>query len=240
MPKRHALNNQAGLAKIGDVTERSPRHPYIQERLDLDEPVTPTPKRRRIAENPSRRRQKALHEVVGRYIDLGQLRRLATTAPDQLHSAVHHPAPPAEVHDLLRVLTAMLTPPEGYQIKSPADVAALFMVEMCNFDQEHLRTVLLDNKNRVQDIVTVYVGSVNTAMVRIGELYKDAVRRNSTAIILAHNHPSGDPTPSPEDILVTRQVVEAGNLLDIQCLDHLVIGKGKYVSMRERGLGFPA
>jgi DNA repair protein RadC len=70
-------------------------------------------------------------------------------------------------------------------------------------------------------------------------VFKDAIRRNSTALIVAHNHPSGDPTPSPEDILVTRQIVDAGKLLDIEVLDHLVIGRGRWVSMRERGLGFP-
>ena len=127
---------------------------------------------------------------------------------------------------------------ERPQIKSPADVASLLMVEMGHLDQEHLRTVLLDTKNRVQEITTIYMGSVNSAQIRVGEVFRDAVRRNSTAMIVAHNHPSGDPTPSPEDILVTRQIVEAGKLLDVDVLDHLIIGRGRYVSMRERGLGF--
>jgi DNA repair protein RadC len=126
---------------------------------------------------------------------------------------------------------------ERPQIKSPGDVASLLMVEMGHLDQEHLRVVLLDTKNRVQEIVTIYVGSVNSAQVRVGEVFRDAVRRNSAALIVAHNHPSGDPTPSPEDILVTRQIVEAGKLLDVDVLDHLVIGRGRYVSMRERGVG---
>jgi DNA repair protein RadC len=130
-------------------------------------------------------------------------------------------------------------PDERFQIKSPSDAATLLMVEMSHLDQEHLRAVLLDTKNRVQQVVTIYIGSVNTAMIRVGEVFKEAVRRNSAALILAHNHPSGDPSPSPEDILVTRQIVEAGKLLDCEVLDHLVIGRGRYVSMRERGLGFP-
>jgi len=124
------------------------------------------------------------------------------------------------------------------QIKSPTDAAQLLMLEMSHLDQEHMRTVLLDTKNRVQAITTVYVGSLNASMVRVGELFKDAVRRNSAAIIIVHNHPSGDPTPSPEDVLVTREIVSAGKLLDIDVLDHLVIGEGRWVSMRERGLGF--
>lgn len=127
---------------------------------------------------------------------------------------------------------------ERPQIKSPADVAALLTLEMSHLEQEHLRVVLLDTKNRVQEIATVYIGSVNSALIRVGEIFREPIRRNSTALIVVHNHPSGDPTPSPEDILVTRQIVEAGKLLDIDVLDHLVIGRGRYVSMRERGLGF--
>ena len=124
------------------------------------------------------------------------------------------------------------------QVKSPSDIAPVLMAEMSHLDQEHLRTVLLDTKNRVQAIHTVYVGSLNASMVRVGEVFKEAVRRNSAAVIVSHNHPSGEPTPSPEDVLVTREIVSAGKMLDIDVLDHLVIGQGRYVSMRERGLGF--
>jgi DNA repair protein RadC len=125
------------------------------------------------------------------------------------------------------------------QIKSPTDVAQLLMLEMSHLDQEHLRTVLLDTKNRVQGISTVYVGSLNTSLIRVGEIFKEALKKNSAALIVVHNHPSGDPTPSPEDVLVTREIVAAGQLLDIEVLDHLVIGHGRYISLRERGLGFP-
>jgi DNA repair protein RadC len=124
------------------------------------------------------------------------------------------------------------------QIKSPNDVANLLMLEMSHLDQEHLRTVLLDTKNRIQAISTVYIGSLNTSMVRVGEVFKEAVRRNSSALIVVHNHPSGDATPSPEDVLVTREIVQAGKLLDVDVLDHLIIGHGVWVSLRERGLGF--
>jgi DNA repair protein RadC len=112
------------------------------------------------------------------------------------------------------------------------------MVQMGHLDQEELRTVLLDTKNRVQDIVIIYRGSLNVSMIRVGEVYKPAIKRNSAALIVAHNHPSGEPEPSPEDVRVTVQIAEAGTILDIQCLDHIVIGQGKWVSMRERGLGF--
>lgn len=85
----------------------------------------------------------------------------------------------------------------------------------------------------------MYRGSVNTAMIRVGEVFKEALRLNATSIIVAHNHPTSDPTPSPEDILVTRQIVEAGKLLDCECLDHLILAGNRFVSLRERGLGFP-
>jgi DNA repair protein RadC len=126
------------------------------------------------------------------------------------------------------------------QIRSPTDAAQLMLIEMSHLDQEHLRVLCLDTKNRVQKIQTVYVGSLNSSIVRVGEVFKEALRLNSAALIVVHNHPSGDPTPSPEDVLVTRQIVEAGQLLEIEVLDHLVIGHGRFVSMRERGLGFSA
>ena len=86
--------------------------------------------------------------------------------------------------------------------------------------------------------MTVYRGSLNASLIRVGEVYKEALRRNSAAIIVAHNHPSGDVTPSPEDVLVTREIVQAGKLLDCDVLDHLIIGQGRFVSLRERQLGF--
>jgi DNA repair protein RadC len=129
-------------------------------------------------------------------------------------------------------------PHERPQITSPADAANLLLLEMAYLEQEHLRLLLLDTKNRVLASPVVYKGNVNTSVIRIAELFRQAIRHNSTAMILAHNHPSGDPTPSPEDVRVTRQIVEAGQLLDIEILDHLIIGGGRYVSLKERGLGF--
>lgn len=129
-------------------------------------------------------------------------------------------------------------PEERPEIHSPADAAALVMYEMGALEQEHLRVMLLDTRNRVQDIVELYHGSLNASMVRVGEVFKPAVRRNSASILVVHNHPSGDPSPSPDDVSVTRAMVAAGKLLDIEVLDHLVIGQGRFVSMKERGLGF--
>ncbi|MBL8080459.1 MAG: DNA repair protein RadC [Anaerolineales bacterium] len=127
---------------------------------------------------------------------------------------------------------------ERIAINSPADAANLVQNEMSLLEQEYLRVILLSQRNTVLDIVEVYHGSVNAAQIRIAEIFKPAIRRIAPALIVVHNHPSGDPTPSPDDVAVTRAMVQAGKLLDIQVLDHLVIGKGRFVSLKERGLGF--
>lgn len=129
-------------------------------------------------------------------------------------------------------------PEERPQITSPADAANLLMLDMSLLEQEHLWVLLLDTKNHVIDVVKVYQGSVNASLIRISELFRAAVKQNCAAIIVAHNHPSGDPTPSPEDVRVTHQIVDAGKLLDIEVLDHLIIGHQRFVSLKERGLGF--
>jgi DNA repair protein RadC len=123
-------------------------------------------------------------------------------------------------------------------IHSPSDAAAMVQYDMSALEQEELRVLLLDTRNRVLSIETVYKGSLNSSQVRVGELFKTAIRTNAAAIIVAHNHPSGDPTPSPDDVAVTRAIIQAGKLLDVEVLDHLVIGMGRFVSMKERGLGF--
>ncbi|HIE56900.1 MAG TPA: JAB domain-containing protein [Anaerolineales bacterium] len=130
------------------------------------------------------------------------------------------------------------SPDERPAISSPADAASLVQYEMSALEQEELRVLLLDTRNRVLKISTVYRGSLNSSQVRVGEVFKDAIRSNAAAIIVVHNHPSGDPTPSPEDIAITRAITKAGELLDIQVLDHLVIGRGRFVSLKERKLGF--
>jgi DNA repair protein RadC len=124
------------------------------------------------------------------------------------------------------------------QISSPADAANLVMLDMGSREQENLCTILLDTKNRVLSTPTIYVGNVNSSIIRVAEVFREAVRENATAIIVAHNHPSGDPTPSPEDVQVTRVIIEAGSLLGIEVLDHLVIGHQRYTSLKELGLGF--
>ena len=131
-------------------------------------------------------------------------------------------------------------PTERPIISSPADAANLIMPFIGNLDHEELWVILLDVRNRVLKLVKLYQGSINSSQVRIAEVFRQAIIENAPAIILVHDHPSGDPTPSPDDLVVTRAVVQSGKLLDVDVLDHLVIGQGsgKWVSMKERGLGF--
>jgi DNA repair protein RadC len=130
------------------------------------------------------------------------------------------------------------SPEERPIVHTPADAAELVQYEMSALEQEELRVLLLDTRNRVQHIETVYRGSVNSSQVRVAEIFKAAIRRNATNLIVIHNHPSGDPTPSPDDVAITRLILQAGELLDVKLLDHIIIGSGRFVSLKERGLGF--
>ncbi|HEY3310359.1 MAG TPA: DNA repair protein RadC [Anaerolineales bacterium] len=129
-------------------------------------------------------------------------------------------------------------PEERPVINSPKDAADLVQYEMSALEQEHLRVLLLDRRNRVMEVTEIYRGSVNSSQIRVGEIFKEAVRKNASGVIVIHNHPSGDPTPSPDDVAVTRAIIQAGKLLDVDVLDHLVIGVNRWVSLKERGLGF--
>ena len=129
-------------------------------------------------------------------------------------------------------------PEDRPAITSPRDVADIVKYEMSAFTQEHLWVIVLDTRNRVIHIERLYKGSLNLAMVRVAEVLKPAILRSAASIIMVHNHPSGDPTPSPEDVALTRTVWSAGKQMDIELLDHLVIGGFNYVSLKERGLGF--
>lgn len=140
--------------------------------------------------------------------------------------------------ELGRRLAVSLSGDERPQISSPDQVAALIQTEMSLLPQESLRVVLLTTKNHVVGIREVYRGTVSSSQVRPAEVFREAVRETCPSIIVVHNHPSGDPTPSPDDIAVTRDLVAAGDLLEIEVLDHLVIGGGRFVSMKQQRLGF--
>jgi DNA repair protein RadC len=124
-------------------------------------------------------------------------------------------------------------------INSPADAAALLIPEMSILEKEHFRVILLANRSQVIAIEEVYIGCVGNISIRPAEILAPAIRRNAPQLIVAHNHPSSDPTPSPEDVNVTRVLVQACKVMDITLLDHLVIANGgQWVSLKERGLGF--
>ncbi len=130
------------------------------------------------------------------------------------------------------------SPEERPVIHAPGDVASLVEYEMAALDQEHLWVLVLDTRGRVLELDKLYKGSLNASMVRVAEVFRTAIQRNAASIVLIHNHPSGDPTPSQEDIHLTRAVVQAGKLLDIEVLDHLVIGHGRWISLKDKGQGF--
>jgi DNA repair protein RadC len=136
------------------------------------------------------------------------------------------------------LLLGQADPAEQVQIRSAKDAADLLMLEMSLLEQEELRVIGLDTKNKIKFVETIYKGSMNSAMVRIAEVLRRPITSQCASIILFHNHPSGDPTPSPEDVRITELVCESGRLFDIDVLDHIVIGRNRYVSLKERGLGF--
>lgn len=141
---------------------------------------------------------------------------------------------------ILELSRRLQEPPAGERprVSSPADGANLLMGRMSHLQQEELWVILLDTRNRVLGTPAIYRGSLNTSVVRISEVFRPAVEAPAAAVIVAHNHPSGDPSPSPEDVSVTRQLVQAGKVLDIELLDHLIIAAHGFTSLKEKGLGF--
>jgi len=124
-------------------------------------------------------------------------------------------------------------------INSPQDVANLLLADMAVLDQEHLRILLLNTRNEVLGIQEIYVGNVNSSVVRAAEVFRPAVQANAPSIIVVHNHPSGDPAPSSQDVDITNELISTGKLLGIELLDHVVLGRGnRFVSMNERRFAF--
>jgi DNA repair protein RadC len=129
--------------------------------------------------------------------------------------------------------------PQGrWTVRGPRDVGERLVPQMGYLEREELRVVLLNTRNMVLRVVTVYQGNVSSSLVRIAELFRDAVRLNAAGVILIHNHPSGDPTPSPDDMRLTAEALAAGRLLDIGLLDHLIVAGNGFVSLRDRGVAF--
>ena len=131
---------------------------------------------------------------------------------------------------------AVLSDEERPIIRSPQDVSNLLMPELRDAKKEHLKSLLLDTKNRVLKINTVSIGILDSSLVHPREVFKDAITASAASLIVAHNHPSGDPTPSPEDKRITLRLAECGKLLGIDLLDHIIIGDNRFISLKERGL----
>ncbi len=125
-----------------------------------------------------------------------------------------------------------------WTIRAPRDVADRLLPEMARLEREELRVLLLNAKNVVLRQPTVYVGNVSAALVRVAELFRDAVRVHAAGLIVVHNHPSGDPEPSPDDLHLTAEAIAGGRLLDLPVLDHIILAADGYVSLRDRGVSF--
>jgi DNA repair protein RadC len=177
-------------------------------------------------------------EALGRHEGLTGLARATDAELDALPGVgVARAAQLVAAFELGRRLMADW-PTGRWTIRSPRDVADRLVLQMGPLEREELRVVVLNTRNAVLRVSTVYVGNVSTSVVRVGELFRDAVRLDATGVILVHNHPSGDPTPSPDDLHLTAEALAAGRLLDIDLLDHLVIGHDAFVSLRDRGVAF--
>lgn len=139
------------------------------------------------------------------------------------------------IGELFRRFNSLNLIREGNSISSPRDIAKLLINEMMSLKQEILKLIMLDTKNNIIGIKDVFKGSLNTSIVHPREIFKEALK-SSSSIIICHNHPSGDPTPSKEDINITLRLKECSKIIGIDLLDHLIIGKDKFVSLKEKGI----
>lgn len=183
----------------------------------------------------------ALHQaqqLVARFKDLGQLVVASEAQLTEVDGI--GPAQAARVKAALEIGRRLMmeSPEEKWQLRGPSDGARVLMPLLAYKPREQLIVLALDTRNRIIHQETLYSGTLNTSIVRTSEVFGVAIRHNAASIFVAHNHPSGDPSPSPEDVALTRRLVEAGKLLEIEVLDHLIVGSNRYVSLRERGLGF--
>jgi DNA repair protein RadC len=183
----------------------------------------------------------ALELAQGMLAEAGGLSELARADVGELVSAPGvGPARAAQLVAAFELGRRSLAEPGTmrWTIRSPADVATRLAPQLAPLEREELHVLLLNAKNAVQRQVLVYRGNVSAALVRVGELFRDAVRSHAAGLIVVHNHPSGDPEPSPDDIHLTAEAIAAGRLLDVAVLDHVVVAAGGYVSLRDRGLAF--
>jgi DNA repair protein RadC len=177
-------------------------------------------------------------ELLTRHGGLGGLARLSHAELAAIHGIGAAKAAELQAMFELGRRTQALQPQDRPCVRSPADVMGLVGAEMSLLDQEHMRVMLLNTRNQVLAVPEVYKGNVGSALVRPAELLRDAVRQNAPCLILVHNHPSGDPSPSPDDVSLTKQVFQAAALMGIELLDHVIVGDKRHASLKELGLGF--
>ena len=239
------------LSLFGDLTLRDARdayHPAVKDLPHEDQPVE-----RLYLNAPSTlSTTEILAILLGTSHALDDANRILSNL-DGLNGLVAAPAYQLEEEDGVGHVTAAriaaavelgrrvalaAAPQERTSICSPSEASMLLISEMSHLEQEHFCVLILNTRNQILHKQTLYIGSLNATHIRVGEVFREAIRRNAAAIIVAHNHPSGDPSPSPEDVAVTKRIVDAGKQLDIDVLDHIVIGECSFISLRERGLGW--
>lgn len=184
------------------------------------------------------------HGIAGAYALLDHFRGLhaISNAAQQELTQIPGigPARAASIKAALELGRRMNIPDEHAPIiQSPEDAAAVLMPRIGHLEKEHLVVLLLNTRNRlIGEPIEVYNGSLNASMVRVGEVFRPALQANAAAILIAHNHPSGEVAPSPEDVALTRAFLEAGRMLDVDLLDHLIVSSNRYISLKAKGLGF--
>lgn len=175
---------------------------------------------------------KKTQKLLTDYADLNQVTAAEFGEVCLTHGLGEHKA--AQLQAVFELAKRLATPPpQKYRIRSVDDIAQLVRMDMMSLDHEEMRVLVLDTKNQVLANLLMYRGTINASVLRASEIYRPAITRKAASIVVCHNHPSGDPAPSPEDLLVTKQLIEAGKLLDIDLLDHVIIGNPRYVSLKE-------
>lgn len=219
-----------------------PEHERPRERLCAYGPaLLTTPELLAIVLRVGARGENAVALATRMLSHFGSLPGLARASVEEL-SALHGmgPAKAAEIKAALELGIRLAASVDDLKpvVRGPQDAANLVLTEMSLLTEEELRTLILDTKNQVLTVHRVYRGTVNSAPMRVAEVFREAVRRNAPSIVVVHNHPSGDPTPSDDDVRATERLRDASLILGIDLLDHLIVAGGKYVSLRQKNLGF--
>lgn len=171
-------------------------------------------------------------QILNKFEGLGGLQRVSFTELCGVDGVGRAKAAQIKAAIELGARLATIQPQERTIISSPQDVADQVQYTMARLEQEELWILLLDSRNHHMRTIKLYRGSLNSSSVRPAEIFRDAIRHNAAAVIVVHNHPSGDPSPSPEDIHLTRVLIEAGKMLELQVYDHIIVGANGFASIK--------